>query len=353
MPFKLNMDFSNKLITWYLQNKRNLPWREEPDPYYVWLSEIMLQQTRVDQAMPYFYKFIETFPKLHDLACADENTVLKLWQGLGYYSRARNLHFSAKHIINILNGEFPNSYHKLIKLKGIGDYTASAIASICFNESKAVVDGNVYRVLSRYFNIETPINSSKGIKEFRELAQKLVPFENPGDYNQAIMELGATVCKPQNPACEICVLNDGCLALKDNKQKLLPVKENKVKITTIHLNYLVIVSTNNKLILEKRNGKGIWKHLYQFPLIESPIEIGVNEFISHPLFISIFNNSEINIQLYNEIPIRHKLTHRNLLTKFWIIRTPNNQQLNTDWNTINEFPVPILIANFLKQFKFD
>ena len=351
MLFKPNMEFSNKLITWYLQNKRNLPWRKKPIPYFVWLSEIMLQQTRVNQALPYFNIFIQTFPKLKDLANADENTVLKLWQGLGYYSRARNIHFTAKYIVNELNNEFPTSYNNLIKLKGIGDYTAAAIASICFDEPKAVVDGNVYRVLSRYFNIETPINSSKGIKEFKDLAQELIPFENPGDYNQAIMELGATVCKPQNPTCEICVLNDGCLALKNSNQKYLPVKENKVKITTIYLNYIVVVSKNKKLVLEKRNGKGIWKHLYQFPLIESHHEIEIAEFISHPLFVSIFNKSEISIQLYNSKPIQHKLTHRNLLTKFWIIRTPNNEYLNTDWNKINEYPVPILIANFLKQFK--
>ncbi|MDP3352836.1 MAG: A/G-specific adenine glycosylase [Flavobacteriaceae bacterium] len=347
------MEFSNKLITWYLQNKRDLPWREESIPYYVWLSEIMLQQTRVDQALPYFYKFIQTFPKLQDLASADENTVLKLWQGLGYYSRARNLHFTAKYVVNELNGEFPNTYKELLKLKGIGDYTAAAISSICFNEPKAVVDGNVYRVLSRYFNIETPVNSSKGIVEFKELAQELISIESPGDYNQAVMELGATVCKPQNPSCEKCVINDGCLALKNNNQKFLPVKENKVKIVTIHLNYIVVVSDDNKLVLEKRNGKGIWKHLYQFPLIESPEEIDEDEFILQPLFISIFKKSEISIQLYNDIPIRHKLTHRNLLTKFWIIKTPNNEHLNTDWQKINEFPVPILIANFLKQFKFD
>lgn len=347
------MEFSNKLITWYLQNKRSLPWREDQNPYYIWLSEIMLQQTRVDQGLPYFLKYIVAFPTIQDLANADENQVLKLWQGLGYYSRARNLLFTAKYIVNELNGQFPNSYKELLKLKGIGDYTAAAISSICFDEQKAVVDGNVYRVLSRYFEVDTPINSSKGIAEFRELAQELIPIENPGDYNQAIMELGATVCKPQNPICENCVLRDGCLALKNNKQKLLPIKENNVKIKTIHLNYLVVVSEDKKTIIEKRKGKGIWQHLYQFPLVESLKEMNEEELIVAPLFVSIFNNTEISIQLHNDIPIQHKLTHRNLLTKFWIIKTPKLEQLNVNWEKINEFPVPILIANFLKQYKID
>ncbi|MDP2087961.1 MAG: A/G-specific adenine glycosylase [Flavobacteriaceae bacterium] len=347
------MEFSNKLIIWYLKNKRILPWREDQNPYYIWLSEIMLQQTRVDQSLPYFLKYIDTFPAIQDLADADENEVLKLWQGLGYYSRARNLLFTAKYISTGLNGQFPNSYKELLKLKGIGDYTAAAISSICFNEPKAVVDGNVYRVLSRYFDIDIPINSSKGIAAFKELAQELISIDKPGDYNQAIMELGATVCKPQNPNCEDCVLNDACLALKNNKQKLLPVKKNKAKIKTIHLNYLVVVSENKKTIVEKRKGKGIWQHLYQFPLIESHQEMNQEEIISNPLFVSMFNEFEINIRLHNDVPIQHKLTHRHLLAKFWIIKVPKLEQFTTEWKKMNEFPVPILIANFLKQFKID
>ncbi len=353
MPFKLIMEFSNKLINWYLQNKRNLPWRENQNPYHVWLSEIMLQQTRVDQGLPYFLKYIETFPSIFDLANADENEVLKLWQGLGYYSRARNLLFTAKHIVINLNGQFPASYQELLKLKGVGNYTAAAIASICFNEPKAVVDGNVYRVLARYFEIYTPINSSKGIKLFHELAQELISIKNPGDYNQAIMELGATVCKPQNPDCENCVLNDACLALKNKQQKLLPVKENKLKIRKNHLNYLVVIASDSKTMVEKRNGKGIWQHLYQFPVIESDHEIQEQELISNPLFKLMFDKFDINIQLYNDIPIQHKLTHRHLSVKFWIIKTAKSPKFNTNWKEVTAFPVPILIANFLKQFKID
>ena len=196
------MNFSNTLIYWYLQTKRDLPWRKTRDPYLVWLSEIILQQTRVSQGMSYYLAFSDVFPTVKDLANAEESKVLKMWQGLGYYSRARNLHFTAKHVSEELNGIFPSTYKDLIKLKGIGDYTASAIASICFNEPTAVVDGNVYRVLARYFQIETPINSTKGIKDFKSLAQSLLDNDQPGVYNQAIMDFGALQCKPQNPDCQ-------------------------------------------------------------------------------------------------------------------------------------------------------
>jgi A/G-specific adenine glycosylase len=347
------MEFSNKLISWYLQNKRILPWRENTLPYQIWLSEIMLQQTRVEQGLPYFLSFIKAFPTVQELANADENQILKLWQGLGYYSRARNLHFTAKYITRELNGIFPNSYNELLKLKGVGDYTASAILSICFNEPKAVVDGNVYRVLARYFEIFTPINSTLGIKEFKALAQELIPNDQPGDYNQAIMELGATICKPQNPNCEECVLNDGCLALKNNQQKQLPFKDKKLTVKTLFLNYIVVVSGDDKTIIQKRKGKGIWQNLYQFPVIETEKEIREDNLIFHPLFISFFEKEKVKIQLFNQFPIQHKLTHRNLLAKFWIIRTNKLEKCNCNWSEIEEFPVPILIANFLKQFKID
>jgi len=210
------MKFSNQLIYWYLNNRRDLPWRKTTNPYHIWLSEIILQQTRVDQGMDYYLKFIQNFPTVNDLAIAPEEKVLKLWQGLGYYSRARNLHFSAKYIVNELNSVFPSTYNDIIKLKGVGDYTASAVSSICFNEPMAVVDGNVYRVLARYFGILTPINTSKGIKEFKKLAQQLLNKEDPATNNQAIMEFGARMCKPQNPDCNSCPLNDSCSALANN-----------------------------------------------------------------------------------------------------------------------------------------
>ena len=244
------MKFSNTLIYWYLQNKRALPWRKSKHPYFIWLSEIMLQQTRVVQGLAYYLKFTEEFPTVFDLAKAEESTVLKMWQGLGYYSRARNLHFSAKYIANELNGEFPSTYKEIIKLKGVGDYTASAIASICFNEPTAVVDGNVYRVLSRYFGIATPINSSAGIKEFKALAQSLLNTKQPGTYNQALMDFGAMHCKPQNPLCDTCPFANSCVALEKKLTKELPVKEKKIKITKRYFNFLVIKTDDHNTILK-------------------------------------------------------------------------------------------------------
>ena len=220
-------DFSLKLIKWYSENKRNLPWRESKSPYKIWISEIILQQTKVDQGLPYYLKFIKKFPNVHDLAIANENMVLKLWQGLGYYSRARNLHYSAKYISNHLNGEFPKTYDELIKLKGVGKYTASAIASFAFNEKKAVLDGNVFRVLSRYFGIEDPIDTTLGSKIFEKIAFINLPKKNVDTYNQSVMEFGALQCKPAKPNCNSCSLNSKCFAFNNNKILSLPLKSKK------------------------------------------------------------------------------------------------------------------------------
>ena len=231
------MIFSKTLINWYSNNKRVLPWRKTNNPYYIWLSEIILQQTQVRQGLPYYEAFIANYPTIFDLANANESDVLKLWQGLGYYSRARNLHTTAKHIVYKLNGVFPNTYKELLKLKGVGDYTASAIASICFNEPTAVVDGNVYRVLSRYFGINTPINSSKGVKEFKNLAQQLIDIKKPAEFNQAIMEFGATLCKPKNPNCNICPFNNSCIAFNKSSINNLQVKIKSAKAKKKHFNF--------------------------------------------------------------------------------------------------------------------
>lgn len=351
MCFILNaMNFSNTLVQWYLQNKRDLPWRETSNPYKIWLSEIILQQTRVDQGMAYYLKFIEQFPTVFHLANASQEQVLKLWQGLGYYSRARNLHFSAKYIVDELNGKFPSSYNKLLKLKGVGDYTASAIASICNNEPEAVVDGNVYRVLARYFGIDTPINSTKGIKEFKLLAQQLLNTKISGTHNQAVMEFGARMCKPQNPDCEICPLNNSCISLAKNLIKELPFKDKKVKIKKRYFNYLVVQSSDNKTVVEKRN-KGIWINLYQFPLLESLQEIDENELIESKKMDELFGEMNISVKLFNQIMIVHKLSHQHIFTKFWIINTPISYKFQVNWNEIEQFPVPILIHNFLNEYK--
>lgn len=263
------MLFSNSLINWYLQNKRNLPWRETSNPYNIWLSEIILQQTRVTQGLPYYLKFIENFPTVHDLAKAEEETVLKLWQGLGYYSRARNLHTTAKYISFELGGNFPNNYTDLLQLKGVGEYTAAAIASISFNENIAVVDGNVFRVLARYFGIELDISQSKTKKEFQKVANDLLPKGKATVFNQAMMEFGARQCVPQNPDCENCVLNTSCFALQKNKIKELPIKTKKLKIKNRYLNYVVVKDKNEHFLIEQRTENGIWKNLYQFSLIET------------------------------------------------------------------------------------
>jgi A/G-specific adenine glycosylase len=343
--------FSGNIITWYLQNKRELPWRKTNNPYFIWLSEIMLQQTRVAQGLDYYNKFTTAFPTVFDLAKAQESTVLKMWQGLGYYSRARNLHFTAKHIVNELNGEFPSTYKEIVKLKGVGDYTASAIASFAFNEVTAVVDGNVYRVLSRYFGVETAINSTVGIKEFKALAQSLIDQKEPANYNQAIMEFGAIQCKPKKPLCMFCPLSESCVALQKNLIEQLPVKEKKIKVRKRYFNFLVTKTDDNKTILLERKGKGIWQGLYQFPLIESDKNITKDELIVNEGFVDFFPN-ETTISLFNKKEIVHKLSHQHLYTQFWIVETSNLSSAKIEWTTIENYPVPVLIANFLKDYQY-
>ena len=345
------MRFSNTLIHWYLQNERDLPWRKTKNVYRIWLSEIILQQTRVNQGLKYYEDFVATFPSVYDLANADEETVLKLWQGLGYYSRARNLHFTAKYIAKELKGEFPENYLELIKLKGIGDYTASAIASICFDEATAVVDGNVYRVLSRYFGIQTPINSTKGIKEFKQLAQQLIDIKQPGTFNQAIMEFGAVQCKPHNPDCSICPLNQSCVALQTQIVSTLPIKTNKITIKKRFLNYLVITNHHNNTLIKQRKNKDIWQGLYEFPLVESRQEIHIKELLNSNNFQKTITDETFSISLFNSIPIIHKLTHQHLYVKFWIINTKRKIDDGIKWNEFEKYPVPILIHNFVDNFK--
>ena len=344
------MVFSNRLTHWYLQNKRDLPWRKTHEPYQIWLSEIMLQQTRIEQGLPYFLKFIDAYPTVFDLANASSDEVLKLWQGLGYYSRARNLHETSKFVAFELHGTFPDNYKELLKLKGVGDYTASAIASICYNEPVAVVDGNVYRVLSRIFGIDTPINSTAGIKEFKNLAQELLNKEDPATFNQAIMEFGALHCKPQNPYCETCPFNEKCLALKDNRIKELPVKLKKTKVKKRYFNYMVFDLENEKTILEQRNGKGIWNGLYQFPLIETEKLSAENELEQLDSFIELMQQRKYSLELYNEDPVVHKLSHQHLYTRFWLVSTPELHNRTVRLEDIMDYPVPVLIGNFLNEY---
>jgi A/G-specific adenine glycosylase len=343
------MDFANLLTQWYLKNKRDLPWRNTKDPYLIWLSEIMLQQTRVAQGLPYYYAFTEAFPTVFDLANASEQEVLKLWQGLGYYSRARNLHKTAQQIAHSQDGLFPTSFKGLIALKGVGEYTAAAIASFSFDEVVPVVDGNVFRVLSRYFDIQTDIQSNAAKKEFFELAFELMPKSNPALFNQAIMEFGALQCVPKNPNCVDCPLNNGCLALQKKTVPLLPIKAKKVKVRNRYFNYLVFIDMEGNTQIQQRSDKGIWHNLYEFPLIESSqilaledieLQLGSQKFVDN----RILSFEELNAK--NQV---HKLTHQHLHIKFWRIMVAGTLAAGIDYATLLGFPFPIVLYNFIEK----
>lgn len=342
--------FSEKILHWYSGNKRPLPWRNTKNPYKIWLSEILLQQTRVSQGTPYYEKFLKKYPTVYHLANAEERAVLKLWQGLGYYSRARNLHQTARTIAFDNDGVFPQSYDELIQLKGVGDYTASAIASICFDKPEPVVDGNVNRVLARYFGVQIPVNGAEGIRYFKTLARKVMDPNNIRDYNQGLMEFGAIQCTPQRPDCTLCPLNTGCLALQQNKIHLLPVKVKKAKIKKRYFNYLVVLDPTSNTILKERTGKGIWQHLFEFPLIETKLELSLPQLRSHlPEVLEHHKFDEVFMA--NEEIIIHKLTHQHLHTRFWIVKIKEPILTGIPAKELENYPVPILIANFIKTHK--
>ena len=343
------MNFSKILIKWYLQNKRDLPWRNTANPYPIWLSEIMLQQTRVAQGTPYFLSFTTEFPTVFDLAAASEEQVLKLWQGLGYYSRARNLHKTAQYIVTELNGIFPDNYNDLLKLKGIGEYTAAAIASFAYNECVAVVDGNVFRVLSRYFNIETDIAQACAKKEFAALAFELMPKDNPATFNQAIMEFGALQCVPKSPNCSICVFNESCAALQKKKVDRLPVKSKKIKVRNRYFNYIVANDENENTLIQKRISKGIWQNLYEFPLLETEKEENF-DFVLEQIQSEYFKENSISSMLEtNDKSIIHKLSHQHLHIKFWKVNVNGTIKNGINQENLKTFPFPIVIHNFIEK----
>lgn len=344
------MIFSVKILSWYAENGRDLPWRETRDPYRIWLSEIMLQQTRVAQGLPYYEKFLAAFPNVEALSEAEEDEVLKLWQGLGYYSRARNLHATAQYIANEMDGRFPDTYEGLRSLKGVGDYTASAIASISYNIPEPVVDGNVYRVLARYFNIDIISNSSQGMKYFKRLAREVMDEQRPRDYNQAIMDFGAIQCVPKNPDCAACPLNDSCGALQAGKVDVLPRKLKKAKVKTRHFNYIVVIDPEWKTLLRQREDDGIWKKLYEFPLLESNRKVGLASLKKelHKVVPGVKLN---RVRLVNTKPVVHKLSHQHLHTRFWMARTTESLEEGTPVGELEEYPVPVLIADFIETLK--
>lgn len=344
--------FSTKILTWYYQNKRNLPWRNISDPYKIWISEVILQQTRVDQGISYYLNFIEKYPTVEHLALSSEDIVLKQWQGLGYYSRARNLFYGAKQIFFELKNIFPSGYIHLIKIKGIGEYTASAIASIAFNEPIAAIDGNVYRVLSRIYGIYSPIDTLAGKKQFKELANLLIDKEKPGDFNQALMEFGAIHCKPQNPNCINCIFSNNCHAIVNNAINLLPIKSKSIKKRNRYFNYFVI-ENKNSIVFKKRTEDDIWKNMFDFPLIETEKLYSIEDFSKSVEWKNYFKNAKIEITDVSKI-VQHFLTHQKIIVRFIHITINNKKNLSIDFISINkkntfDLAVPKIIENYLTE----
>lgn len=343
------MIFSEQIISWYEQNKRALPWRGIKNPYQIWLSEIILQQTRVEQGLPYYEKFIKQYPTVAHLAQADEQEVLKLWQGLGYYSRARNLHFAAKQITEQHLGNFPKEYKEILSLKGVGEYTAAAIASFAFDLPHAVVDGNVFRLLSRYYGISTPINTTAGKKKFFALANELIDTNNPSTYNQGIMEFGSQQCKPIAPDCTKCPLQDGCIAYQEHKIAELPVKLKTIKQKKLYFDYFFF-KHEGYTYLKKREGKGIWQNLYDFPLIEKERKNSDEViFAEAKQWINEEESKTITISTH----YKHILSHRIIYARFWEIEI--NQAPTASFTKkikledLHTLPVPRLIEVFLQK----
>ena len=347
------MQFSAHLLKWYNVRKRDLPWRRTKEPYEIWISEIILQQTRVDQGLPYYEHFIQKFPTVYSLANASEKEVLKVWQGLGYYSRARNLHHTAKSIVDDYHGIFPRHYDEIIHLKGIGSYTAAAISSICFDEPKAVVDGNVFRVLSRFHGIDNPIDSSDGKKIFVALANEVMDKTSPGEYNQAIMEFGALQCKPSAPDCASCCLNAKCHASNTGTVDRFPVKSKTIKQKKRYFNYIMLAGDRGTFY-QKRSKKDIWKHMYEPLLIESKKYLAANEILNNKAWLNIFKK-EVEPKLVRSETIEHKLTHQTIKARFWEASIASDSlSVNSALEEFEEgelldIPIPRLIEKYLEQ----
>lgn len=340
--------WSDTLLVWYEEHKRELPWRETRDPYVIWISEIILQQTRVAQGLDYFQRFVQRFPDVQKLAEADEDEVLKLWQGLGYYSRARNLHAAARQIVE--KGCFPHTYEEIRQLKGVGDYTAAAIASMAFGLPHAVVDGNVYRVLARYFGSHTPIDTTQGQKWFKQLATALLDAQNPGRYNQAIMDFGATQCTPWTPDCTECPFSGGCQAKSDNAIAELPVKQKRTAVQHRHFAYLYI-RTGNKIWLRRRPKGDIWQGLYEPVVIEgkgrTPTE---EELRKHPQLQTVLSAAPLRLLARN---VSHLLTHRHLHADFYLVEAIAGTEIEgytaVDEDLRSQYAVPRLVERLFEM----
>ncbi len=340
-------NLTNKIVSWYKVNKRNLPWRQSKDPYKIWVSEIILQQTQIKNGLKYYNKFIKLFPDIKELADSSEENVLKAWQGLGYYNRAINMLQTAKKIAYDLDGNFPNNYDELLKLKGVGDYTASAISSICYNEKKAVVDGNVNRVISRFFDVTESVNTAKGRKKIKKIATSNLPKDNIGDYNQALMDFGSLQCTKNNPKCSDCPLANKCIAKENNIVHLRPVKL-KTKVSKIrYFNYLQI-KNNCNFIIQKRKCDDIWKRLYEFPLIESKKKLKLEELINN----SFFKKFKV-LDFKKKLFLVHKLSHQQLRIVFWELHV---EKIPSDFKKITlkqfrKYPFPRPFEIYLDYIK--
>lgn len=341
-------DFTCQLISWFSNVKRDLPWRSTLDPYKIWLSEVILQQTRVDQGLPYYLAFTERFPTIQDLASASEQDVLKLWEGLGYYSRARNLHSTARLIAENYDGIFPTSYTELIKLRGIGPYTAAAISSIAFGEARPVVDGNVFRFISRYFGITQDIMKPASRGVFESVLADLIDPVQPGTFNQAVMEYGATVCSP-SPKCQVCTFTSGCYAYKNKLQDNLPVKAKKKPVTEIFMDYLVLEHQGEFLL--KRRTETIWKGLFEFLLIEKSEPESMET-------IRFLQNHSLEIA-HRSLTYKHLLSHRKLWVTFYHVQLPDRELFKklavshgltsfSEEDVVN-LPRPKIIVNYLQE----
>ncbi len=340
---KLEKDFTRLLLKWNRdKNDRSMPWKGESDPYKIWLSEIILQQTRVEQGLPYYQKFITKYPDIHKLANASDDQVFKIWEGLGYYSRCRNLLITARYISKEKKGIFPESFEELKSLKGVGPYTASAIASFAFNKPHAVLDGNVFRVLARVFGINAPVDTSEGKKIFSKLADSVLDKKKPGIYNQAIMDFGAVICKPALPACNLCVLKKRCVAFQNEKIDELPVKKKKLLIRLRYFNYLVI-EYKKKTAIVQRTKKDIWQGLFEFPLIETKKEITIKSLKNLISESGLIKNSGFSIESYSEL-VKQQLSHQLIKGRFIKIKTAEELKDNKEWVWIN--------SGKLKQYSF-
>ncbi len=345
------MEIATQLLSWYDQNARPLPWRGNHDPYIIWVSEIIFQQTRIEQGTGYYLRFVARFPTLASLASADEDEVLRLWQGLGYYSRARNMLYTARLIQDQMGGKFPDVFDSIRTLKGIGDYTASCIASICFNQVHAAVDGNVYRVLSRLFAEFLPIDSPAGKRRFKQLAQELISADRPGDFNEAMMDLGATICKPRLPMCPDCPLKDFCRAHKMMRETEFPLKKPAKKNAGSILNYF-LVQTGDQILIRKRQGKGIWEGMYELPMLEGDLDQDSLVAECRELWgITADSPSEI-------YRIKHQLSHKNLDIRFYSLRNAGYKPdettlLSVTKEEISSYPFPKPLADFLETLPTD